>query len=63
LLPQAIEQSEQITLNYDDDIISFEFAALSFLHQRRIVIVTGWKGWRRIGTRSRATVVLPRILT
>lgn len=30
LLPQAIEQTRQITLNYDDDVISFEFAALSF---------------------------------
>ncbi len=30
LLTQAIEQTEQLTLAYDDDIISFEFAALSF---------------------------------
>ena len=30
LLPQAIEYTDQLTLAYDDDIISLEFAALNF---------------------------------
>ncbi len=35
ILSQAISQSNSITLRYNEDVVSFEFAALNFLHPEK----------------------------
>jgi len=35
ILPQAISQTDALTLKYNEDVVSFEFAALNFLHPEK----------------------------
>ena len=35
VLPQAISQTNEVTLKYNEDVVSFEFAALNFLHPEK----------------------------
>jgi len=35
ILPRAISQTDEITLKYNEDVLSFEFAALNFLHPEK----------------------------
>lgn len=35
ILPQAISQTNEVTLKYNEDVVSFEFAALNFLHPEK----------------------------
>jgi signal transduction histidine kinase/DNA-binding response OmpR family regulator/streptogramin lyase len=35
VLPQAISQTDAVTLKYNEDVVSFEFAALNFLHPEK----------------------------
>jgi signal transduction histidine kinase/CheY-like chemotaxis protein/ligand-binding sensor domain-containing protein len=58
-LEGEISESKSITLNYNQSVISFEFAALSFSHQKTIQYAYKLEGfntdWNIVGTKREAT--------
>ncbi|MBX7219428.1 MAG: response regulator [Blastocatellia bacterium] len=58
-LPKSITAAETITVNYQDNVMTFEFAALSFSNPQKnqyAVLLEGFdQTWRLIGTQRSAT--------